>query len=150
MSASIIAYDPPSSPGILHWISRYKRWYPAQLPFKGEIHNVYINESTSPASLIVLVPSYTPDETPTLVVSYLGLPSSDAKLLESSYDLLTAQAQRYRCAKVEVWQVPEEVTEVWKARSDRKVQIVKRDEHLGAMVWYGEEPVENVQAIGGE
>lgn len=150
ISAPIIAYDPPSSPGILHWISRYKRWYPAQLPFEGEIHNVYVNESTSPASLIVLVPSYTPDETPTLVVSYLGLSPTDSQLVESSYDLLTAQAQRYRCEKVEVWQVPEEVTKVWKARSDGKVQIVKRDEHLGAMVWYGEEPVENVQAIGGE
>jgi hypothetical protein len=149
-SASTIAYDPPTSPGILQWISRYKRWYPAKLPFTGEIHHVYINESTSPASLIVLAPSYTPTETPTLVVSYLGIPPANREILESSYDILTAQAQRYGCARVEVWQVPGEVTEVWKARSGGKVQTVKRDEHLGAMVWYGEAPVEAVHPIGGE
>jgi hypothetical protein len=150
ISASTIVYDPPTSPGILHWIRRYTRWYPKELPFKGEIQNAYINESTSPASLVVLVPSYTPDEPPTLVVSLLGVPSVDPQHLESTYDLLTALAQWYRCQKVEVWQVPDEVTKIWKAKSDAKVQVVKRDEHLGAMVWYGKEEVEDVKAIGGE
>lgn len=148
--ASTIVYDPPTSPGILQWIRRYTRWYPAELPFKGEIHNAYINESTSPASLVVLVPSYTPDETPTLVVSLLGVPSTDPEHLGSTYELLTALAQWYRCAKVEVWQVPDEVIKVWKARSGGKVEVVKRDEHLGAIVWYGKELTEDVQAIGGE
>lgn len=149
-SATTLAYDPPTSPGILQWIARYKRFYPAHLSDPGAIHNVYINETTSPASLIVLVPSFSPNETPSLIVSYLGLPSSDAKIVESAYDLLTSQAQRYGCARVEVWQVPGEITEAWKARSGGKVEAIQRDEHLGAMVWYGEEPVENVRAIGGE
>lgn len=148
---STLAYDAPTSPGITHWISRFKRFYPAHLSAPGQVHHAYLHESTHPPSVITLVPVFDPTEdAATLIVSFLGIPSSDSAIAESTYDLITRQAARYGCAQVEVWEVPEDVVKVWQARSGGKVKRAKRKEHLGAMVWYGEEPVERVRAVGGE
>jgi hypothetical protein len=146
-----LAYDSPTSPGILHWISRFKRFYPSQFSQPGAIHHAYINDSTEPKSLITLVPVFDPtEEAATLIVSFLGISPDESTIVESAYDLITSQAQRYGCAQVEVWEVPETIVQAWQERSGGKVKVVKRKEHLGAMVWYGEEPVDEVQAIGGE
>lgn len=147
----ILAYDAPTSPGILHWISRFKRFYPGHLSQPGQVHHIYINDSTDPTSLIALVPVFDPTEDEaTLIVSFLGVPADATAVMDSAYDLMTMQAQRYGCTQVEVWEVPEDIVNAWQARSGGKIKVGKRKEHLGAMVWYGQEPVEEVQAIGGE
>lgn len=146
-----LAYDAPTSPGILHWQSRFKRFYPSHLSKAGAIHHAYINDSTDPRSLITLVPVFDPtEEAATLIVSFLGISPKESAVVGSAYDLITSQAKRHGCAQVEVWEVPDAIVQAWQERSRGKVKVVKRKEHLGAMVWYGQEPVEEVQAIGGE
>ncbi|KAJ9112902.1 hypothetical protein QFC19_000457 [Naganishia cerealis] len=45
--------------------------------------------------------------------------------------------------------VPPEISDKWKTLN-ASVQIRNRKEHLCALAWYGEEPVQDVHAIGGE
>ncbi|KAJ9097608.1 hypothetical protein QFC21_004642 [Naganishia friedmannii] len=160
-SAKTLAYDAPTSPGILDFtIARAVRFTPAKVLERNEgaIQHVYINETTVPPSLIVLAPTYTPNEPHTLKISYLSLtpPVAEEETAQQYADLFTilySRARMYSCTQVEGWQLPQPLIDAWEEWTrDNGGKLVShvRDEHLGALAWYGEGPGEEVAMVGGQ
>ncbi|KAJ9118918.1 hypothetical protein QFC24_005881 [Naganishia onofrii] len=155
-----LAYDPPTSPGILEFsISRSLRHINEQVLERnsGPIHHVYVNETTVPPSLVVLIPTYEPDEPATLKISYLSIGQSNEHETTQQYtdvfDLLYTRARIYSCTRVEGWQLPQPLLNIWqKWTRENGGSLVShaREEHLGALAWYGQGPREKVEMLGGQ
>ncbi|KAJ9123895.1 hypothetical protein QFC22_000683 [Naganishia vaughanmartiniae] len=156
-----LAYDPPTSPGILEFsISRSLRHLTEHvLERNGQpIHHVYINETTMPPSLIVLIPTYVPDEQATLKISYLSLPPTTDEVettqhFNDTFALLCSRARMYSCTLVEGWQLPQPLVDAWQrwtSENGGNLVSLAREEHLGALAWYGEGPREKVEMVGGQ
>ncbi|KAJ9097609.1 hypothetical protein QFC21_004643 [Naganishia friedmannii] len=162
--AKTLAYDPPTSPGILEFsISRSLRHITAQVLERnnGPIHRVYINKTTVPPSLLVLIPIYEPDEPATLKISYLSLGSyQEAETTQHAaaadvLSLLLSRARMYSCIRIEGWQLPRPFVDAWAAWTRENggagsLLSHAREDHLGALAWYGRASRENVEMLGGQ
>jgi hypothetical protein len=159
-SAKTLAYDAPTSPGILQFtISRSVRFTPTKVLERngGAIQHVYINETTTTPSLLVLAPTYAPNEPHTLKISYLSLTSvpegETTQQYTDLFNLLYSRATMYSCTQIEGWQLPQPLVDAWQQWTEEnggKLVSHVREEHLGALAWYGAEPQADVAMVGGQ
>ncbi|KAJ9123896.1 hypothetical protein QFC22_000684 [Naganishia vaughanmartiniae] len=159
-SAKTLAYDAPTSPGLLEFtITRSVRFTPAVVLERngGAIQHVYINDSTVPPSFLVLAPTYTPNEPHTLKISYLSLtPVTEEATRQQFTDLFTllySRAKEYSCTQIEGWQLPQPLIDAWQQwtrENGGKLISHVREEHLGALAWYGAGTPADVEMVGGQ
>ncbi|KAJ9093802.1 hypothetical protein QFC19_008179 [Naganishia cerealis] len=169
-SGKTLAFDAPTSPGIIDYsIARSARFTPRDVLERngGQIHHVYINETTTPPSLAILVPTYTPKEPATLKISYLSLPLPASEtttphvvaLHKDLIALLYSRARAYSCSHIEGWELPQPLIDAWRVWAEQHkgttLVVHTREEHLGALVWYGDgeqgpSEKEEVVMLGGQ
>lgn len=81
----------------------------------------------------------------TLRITYLGIP--DMAHFSRVCSIIKDQAKKMDCTRVTAWGLSAEMRDAWINMGGK---VEKRKEHWGAMVWYGSEPVDQVQWVGGE
>jgi hypothetical protein len=81
------------------------------------------------------------------VLSILHMNLADPSDLPDILDVLRETALRMNCQSVLAYEVPEELATVWKQRG---ATVKWRDDHIGAVAWYGDAPATAVKLVGGE
>jgi hypothetical protein len=81
----------------------------------------------------------------TLTIGHIHL--EDLNELPAILDMLYEYAARLNCTSILAYEVQEQVAEAWKQRG---ATVKHRDDHIGAVAWYGEGPATAVKLVGGE
>jgi hypothetical protein len=149
--------DSASSPGVINYYLLRRQTQSASLPplpTRGEETYGFVHRERGIWAVWCFLPEE-PQGRFTLRVTSVGIDSidKDASVFEDDLkmliDVVKWQAIGMGCDRITLWGLPTRVKEGW-MRLEPRIKSVRREEHLGAIAWYGPGNPDDVHWEGGE